>query len=763
MILIRKSNIISICLVIGLLAPAINAYYWPCEEDADCTATDSNCNPIRGQCECNDPTQVFSSDFSKCLKTSLYGDECEDSVQCNLMPAGAYCKSGVCACADDETYMHGRCRPLNGLNQYCDSDLDCYFGYDRNSVQCQNNLCTCANGYYQRHGNICRRKSMDIDDACVVSADCQDLGANVKCVNLKCQYVDEIQADNATATKLKTLNNNNSDKLNNNNNGNNNIHSNNNNNIILNNKITTTTTTKRQTSTTTSSETTSNLSKSSPSDDSALDKQTKLVNGNIDFRSISDTDSEGISTEPEPEDEQVVHAETPKHQLRDTGTSIDFEPIYVSKHAEAEEQKRQQRSREIAVQTSIDTFELKFLAPRTKNVGTVTTASTSSSSRRPSKQRRRPTLFRFDDDEKTFSTVSNTDDDIENRNFGSSCTENGKSCSGLPHSICSSGVCLCKPGYYPKNGKCFAELGEIAESTDECENEFDAVSKKCICQKNFFFERNLRGCRKPIQYHLSCTSNSQCSPFGAAYCQPDIPRRCTCEEYAEYDALLEMCVYNQGMGAECDSNDACPIEHAICSNRRCVCKDGFIQENNQCVPGLGAECLDDDECVNIANAKCEATTSSTGAEEQRKSCQCRKGFVHFKDECLKEAEEIEEECEETDQCKPLLATCVNRKCSCSEEQHFQNGRCESKKALGEACTRASECFAEKEPENVECRNSVCQCKIGYQTDVEQKICYRVAPSKKNSSGRPSALKIITFLLIGSAFLITSAAIKQAYY
>lgn len=42
----------------------------------------------------------------------------------------------------------------------------------------------------------------------------------------------------------------------------------------------------------------------------------------------------------------------------------------------------------------------------------------------------------------------------------------------------------------------FPELGEIAESTDECENVFDAVSRKCICQNNYFYERNLRACRK---------------------------------------------------------------------------------------------------------------------------------------------------------------------------------------------------------------------------------------------------------------------------
>lgn len=76
------------------------------------------------------------------------------------MPTGAKCKSGVCDCADGETYVRGRCRKLNGLNQTCETQSDCYFGYDRDSVQCKDNLCQCANGYYHRHGNICRRKSM---------------------------------------------------------------------------------------------------------------------------------------------------------------------------------------------------------------------------------------------------------------------------------------------------------------------------------------------------------------------------------------------------------------------------------------------------------------------------------------------------------------------------------------------------------------------------------------------------------------------------
>lgn len=106
---------------------------------------------------------------------------------------------------------------------------------------------------------------------------------------------------------------------------------------------------------------------------------------------------------------------------------------------------------------------------------------------------------------------------------------------------------------------------------------------------------------------------------------------------------------------------------------------------------------------------------------------------------------------ETEQCKPLLGTCIDKKCTCTPEQHFQYGRCEDKKGtyinlngdilkayiyyfasgLTEACSRAGECFIEKEPENVECRNSVCQCKFGYQSDAEQKTCIRVLPNKKS--------------------------------
>ncbi|SPP87949.1 blast:Prion-like-(Q/N-rich) domain-bearing protein 25 [Drosophila guanche] len=703
-----------------------SAVFWPCESEADCTADGSSCDLGNGQCECPNFDAVLSADFTRCLTTSHIGDTCDETVQCNLMPTGANCKAGVCDCADGHNYVRGKCRPLNVLGESCDTDLDCYFGYDRASVSCQQNVCGCANGYYNRYGNICRRKSME-NDACVVNEDCDALGAAAECVGLICTYVDEIgtTADPGVGTTDNTSTTNNDDDTS----------------TTLNDDDDTTEATNTETPT------------EEPTAETPLFFRRQLTKA-------------FVHAPPPP---VAAPAATTTHV--DAAAQVSF-PL-TNGETEALLSPRSPRSHEIAVQTSIEKYELRDLKELGRSVRHVATAtaSTSTSSRSRSRSRRTssynyrrhlPALFRFDDEDiKTYSTLgsSRDDEDGEDKKYGSSCTENGKTCTGLPHSICSSKVCLCRQGYYARNGKCFAELGEIAESTDECEYEFDELSKSCVCQKNYFYEHDLRSCRKPIQYHLSCTSNSQCSPFGASFCHPDIPRRCTCEEYALYDAIKQLCEYKQGLGGECDSNDACPIDNSVCSNRLCVCADNYFEKDETCVRGINAECTEDDECM-PDNTAC----TSKDSEEQTRSCQCRKGYVHFKDQCLKEAEELEEECIEDEQCKPLLASCSTEgKCACSDELHEKNGICEVKRELGESCTKATECHVEKDPENVECRNSVCQCKFGFQTNTEQKQCIRVMPNKKNSSGRPSALKIITFMLIGSAFLITSAAIKQAYY
>lgn len=217
----------------------------------------------------------------------------------------------------------------------------------------------------------------EIGDACIVNTDCSDLGENVKCKSLKCQVINEIA----------------SNVINNNNNNNYTVFNNNKfppsqiNSVVENTK----TKPSRQTSTPTT--TNSTLSKSTPSE-ADFNVITRLVNDlsvtsanyNNNYNILSDTDAEELNT----------------------GSKQEFLPSIATN-----------KSREIAVQTSIDGIKLKTITPKVKNVGTITTASNSSSSRRrprqQQRQRLRPSSFGLTDDTKTISTLSNTDDDVEHQ------------------------------------------------------------------------------------------------------------------------------------------------------------------------------------------------------------------------------------------------------------------------------------------------------------------------------------------------------------
>lgn len=57
----------------------------------------------------------------------------------------------------------------------------------------------------------------------------------------------------------------------------------------------------------------------------------------------------------------------------------------------------------------------------------------------------------------------------------------------------------------------------------------------------------------------------------------------------------------------------------------------------------------------------------------------------------------------------------------------------SNAALGEKCSRSTECFVTAEPDQIECRNAVCECPFGTQKDVERQVCRPVA-AKKSKCG-----------------------------
>jgi len=77
------------------------------------------------------------------------------------------------------------------------------------------------------------------------------------------------------------------------------------------------------------------------------------------------------------------------------------------------------------------------------------------------------------------------------------------------------------------------------------------------------------------------------------------------------------------------------VDHSVCSNRLCVCADNYFEKDEMCLRGIGADCSVEDDCV-AENTSC----LEKDEEEQSRTCQCRKGYVHFKDQCLKEGSYI---------------------------------------------------------------------------------------------------------------------------
>lgn len=91
-----------------------------------------------------------------------------------------------------------------------------------------------------------------------------------------------------------------------------------------------------------------------------------------------------------------------------------------------------------------------------------------------------------------------------------------------------------------------------------------------------------------------------------------------------------------------------------------------------------------------------------------------------------------------EQCVSLLgekASCDENKCSCNESLHYKDGKCNEKKELNEQCSKSAECFVTSDPETVECRNNICNCKFNYARDSSQNRCRPREKSKKDISSK----------------------------
>lgn len=136
--------------------------------------------------------------------------------------------------------------------------------------------------------------------------------------------------------------------------------------------------------------------------------------------------------------------------------------------------------------------------------------------------------------------------------------------------------------------------------------------------------------------------NEQCSVYGAAFCSKETPKTCQCHAYATYNKEKSLCELKEGVGEYCEIDSMCSVPNTRCNEHNsCVCKDNYLERDGKCLPGIGAECKEPDDCVQqnsdcvkLTNEK-RSTKFSLDLNEEKKYCTCKKQYVHTEGECLR--------------------------------------------------------------------------------------------------------------------------------
>lgn len=199
-------------------------------------------------------------------------------------------------------------------------------------------------------------------------------------------------------------------------------------------------------------------------------------------------------------------------------------------------------------------------------------------------------------------------------------------------------------GYYRRNGLCFAELGEVADSSALCTTVYR--DGRCVCTYDQFYQPNMRTCIKSVaQINNSCTAASQCTPFGEAHCNPTSPRRCVCRDYAVEDPVQQLCVKRVGLHQFCTTTAECadvPNTECNTTNNTCGCKANYFEENETCKAGINAECSATAECA-VENSECSEARAAAAAAAVRRV-----------QETIEEEEEDLEKIDEADEITGLI-------------------------------------------------------------------------------------------------------------
>ncbi|XP_044256921.1 prion-like-(Q/N-rich) domain-bearing protein 25 [Tribolium madens] len=153
-----------------------------CSTDDDCQVFNTTCN--KGTCEC--PLgYILDSEEKECLPyVTEYNGECSENTQCEWLGENSEC-ANVCRCKKGYRWYLGVCRKYVGLGEDCSENIDCFDGYNLQSLSCLSGKCACSEGYYQRDNTDCRKIASKKGDLCALDIDCK--AENTACILGKCK------------------------------------------------------------------------------------------------------------------------------------------------------------------------------------------------------------------------------------------------------------------------------------------------------------------------------------------------------------------------------------------------------------------------------------------------------------------------------------------------------------------------------------------------------------------------------------------------
>lgn len=193
----------------------------------------------------------------------------------------------------------------------------------------------------------------------------------------------------------------------------------------------------------------------------------------------------------------------------------------------------------------------------------------------------------LENQEKSINNNRQTQFTIPNYNNGlpgNGCAPNSQCFRG---SICINGLCVCRPGYKPLDNICQiakVQLGESCFINEQCKDNGFCIGGICSCRNEYENQMNPTssyGCSsRPIAHAgedcsslQACGWNSVCGAFSQV-----------CECPLEMETYQGACVVaRKPRGSLCYNSINCH-KSSYCDNGYCICKAGYTNINNYCLP-----------------------------------------------------------------------------------------------------------------------------------------------------------------------------------